>query len=159
VRSTRRIQHKQDRLLVGEQTHWKEQLAISDEEQKKMRYSERWLGFSGSYEFDLTFDALGVRGTRKEKADYTFTPKWEYFDLKKRALHVGWPGLSLSISVLPVPQPEDDDQSPTWVDQDINENGVMAEEFWDALHDAIEERCNAEDAARRLSAEQVKGSA
>jgi hypothetical protein len=43
--------------------------------------------------------------------------------------------------------------------QDIIENEVLPEEFWDALHDAIEERCKAEDAARRLAAAKPAGKA
>lgn len=59
-------------------------------------------GFVGNYEFDLTFDLLGEKVTRRARAEYTFTPEWEYFDLEKQALFTGHYAIQLGLSVLTV---------------------------------------------------------
>jgi hypothetical protein len=45
--------------------------------------------FTGVFEFDLTVEVFGQRVTRKAKAEYEFTPEWEYFDLHKQAPFAG----------------------------------------------------------------------
>lgn len=59
------------------------------EYEQASRYSLQYPAFKGTYEFDLTFQMLGNRVTRKAKAEYTFTPEWEYYDLNKMAPYVG----------------------------------------------------------------------
>jgi len=115
-------------------------------------YSDRWPAFAGNYEFDLVLETLGTRVTRKARAEYTFTPEWEYFDLRKQAPFVGWPGSMIRMFVQSVPD-RDDRDVPSWVRmRDIIENGILPEEFWDALDDALDQRCKAEDAERRIQA-------
>jgi hypothetical protein len=122
---------------------------------ERMVYSNRFPAFEGTLEFDLTIEAFGKRVTRKARAEYTYTPEWEYWDRQKQAPHLGAPGSGLCVSVRTVPDKDGHagDGGPRWEKIDILDIG----ELWDILDDAIEERCKAEDAKRRRAAERKKG--
>ena len=122
-----------------------------DEEQRveRMVYSTRFPAFRGTLDFEFTFELLGKRVTRKARADYTFTPVWEYWDLRKRAPYLGWPGSGLGISVRTVPDKDGTDGGSSWRKIDI----LDVWEIWDILDDAIERRCKVEDAKRRRAAD------
>lgn len=79
---------------------------LEESDTEKIEYSERWPGFVGKHEFEITFEGLDAKATRKAKGEFTYTPEWEYFDLKKRAPYVGNNGLSLRLFVLSEPDPE-----------------------------------------------------
>jgi len=119
-------------------------------------YSNDNPGFEGEYEFDLTVEMLGRRSTRRAKAVYAHTPYWEYFDLKKKALCVvDIASTSLHIEILAIPREfrEDDtiaDGEPYWAMlNDLTLDYVLPELFWEAIYDAIDDRCKSEDAERR----------
>jgi len=65
-----------------------------DEERwhERMVYSTKFPAFEGTLAFDLTVEVLGQRVTRKARAEYSYTPAWEYWDLRKRAPFVGSQG-------------------------------------------------------------------
>jgi hypothetical protein len=118
---------------------------VREQDEERQVYSTRFPAFRGTLEFDLTFELLGKRVTRKARADYSYTPEWEYFDLRKEAPYVGWPGSGLCISVRIVPDKDGTDGGSSWRKIDVLEIW----ELWDVLDDEIEVRCKAEDAKRR----------
>jgi len=125
-----------------------------DDEQRteRMVYSTKFPGFRGTLDFELTVELCGKRVTRKARADYTFTPKWEYWDTRKRAPFVGWPGSGACITVRTLPAKDGTDGASPWRKIDI----LDIWEVWDILDDAIDEQCRAEDAKRRRAAERKR---
>jgi len=128
---------------------------IMPDQDKSAEYSGNNPGFVGEYEFDLTFEMLGRRITRKAKADYEHTPCWEYFDLKRKALFVvDIPTTTFSLEILAMPREfhEDGtvtDEEPYWVRlSDILEENLFPD-LMDALCDAIDDQCWSEDEERR----------
>jgi hypothetical protein len=125
------------------------EVAVSDvyttEERELLDYSRKFPAFTGTYDFNLTFELLGKRFTRQVRVDYKFTPEWEYFDLNKNAPCVGWGMWDFCLLVL-IP-PEDEDDNETWEKVDLFE--AMPLDAWYAIEDEIEERCKAEDDGRR----------
>jgi hypothetical protein len=95
---------------------------------------------------------LGKRVTRRARADYKYTPEWEYIDLRKRALYVGWAQSMPGITVRTLPSKDGTDGGTPWEDVDILAIG----EVWNIV-DAIEEQCRAEDARRKEAAGQRRG--
>jgi hypothetical protein len=138
---------------------------MTPEERAHWRYSHKWPAFKGEVEFDMTFEFLGQRVTRRAKVQYEHTPEWEYFDLKKRAPYVGWQGTSYQLEIQAVPQEYHDDGTmtlgaPQWASMsDLTGDNVLPHEAWDAVIDAIDEQCKAEDAKRRLAAAPPAGEA
>jgi hypothetical protein len=121
-----------------------------DDNAARMAYSTRFPAFRGTLHFDLTVELLGKRVTRKARADYTYTPEWEYWDRRKRGPYVGWPGSGLCITIRTIPSRDmtDDGRTPSWERIEI----LDITEIWDVIDDAIEDRCRAEDAKRRRAA-------
>jgi len=121
-------------------------------------YSRKWPAFKGELEFDMAFDFLGQRITRKAKVVYEHTPEWEYFDLRKHAPYVGSEGTMYHLEILAVPQEYHDGGpmtfgEPHWVEMpDLLCDEVLPHEAWDPVFGAIDEKCKIEDAARRLAA-------
>ena len=130
-------------------------------------YSENHPAFKGAVEFDLTLELFGQRVTRKAQVHYEHTPDWEYWDLHKKALYVGWGATAWDFRLLTVPAeeewdlPPDNDEEddgyespePEWVTiDDITHLGVLTRNIWDAIDEAIEQQCKAEDAKRRKKA-------
>jgi hypothetical protein len=126
---------------------------VREQDKESLAYSTRFPAFRGTLEFDLTVEVFGKRVTRKARADYTHTPDWEYFDLRKQAPYVGWPESGLGISIRTVPDKDGFDGGPSWEKIDILDIG----EIWDVLDEEIELRCKVEDAKRRRAAECKKG--
>jgi hypothetical protein len=128
------------------------------EESELSRYSIRYPGFRGELEFDLTISFLGNAVTRKAKVVFEHTPEWPYFDLNKRAEFKGWHGTCYHVEVAAVPESDHEDGTttfgtPYWVHlEDIAQSDVLPHSTWDALLDAIDEKCKAEDAERRRMA-------
>jgi hypothetical protein len=122
------------------------------QELEKWEHTRKHPAFVGRLEFDISFTILGKRVKRKARAEYEFTPDWPYFDLQKKEPFVGWPGSIMTLHVLTVPHPDDTDaEEPHWVQmEDLAENDILPGEVWDRLRDAIDEKCKAEDAKRRL---------
>jgi hypothetical protein len=123
---------------------------VREQDEQRLTYSTEFPAFRGTLDFDLTVELLGKRVTRKARADYTYTPEWEYWDLRKQAPHVGWQGSSLCISVRTAPA--DGWDSATWEQVDV----LNVMEIWNIIDDEIEERCKAEDAKRRRAAARCK---
>jgi hypothetical protein len=124
--------------------------ATEREEHARFRYSEEHPAFVGRIEFDLTVEAFGKRVTRKARAEYDFTPEWEYWDLHKRAPYVGWAGSGIRVEYLTVPEYDNSLEQSAWREIDIMEIG----EVWNAIEDGIEAQCKIEDAERRQAAAQ-----
>lgn len=132
------------------------------------RYSDRWPGFKGSIEFDLTLELFGERITRLARFNYVHTPEWEYFDLHNGALRQSHEASKYELLLLTVPaedteyegdtagddpEVDGDDDKPEWVSGcGITEIGVLNRNVWEHLRMLIEERCKAEDAERRRAA-------
>lgn len=133
---------------------------LDDDERERWNYSHRYPAFNGIYEFDLTIETLGEKVTRRAQALYQHTPEWEYYDLRKKEPYVGWEGTQLSLKILTVPDRDahyhkDDPlaDGPIWIKLgDLVGDGLMSDEMWDSLYDAIDEQCKAEDAERRRAA-------
>ena len=99
---------------------------------------------------------LGKSVTRKAKLVYEHTPEWPYFDLRKQAEFTGWESSSFHLELAAVPEVCENDGTEAaaeWFEtHEIARNGVLSEEMWDALLDAVDEKCKAEDAKRRRAA-------
>jgi len=116
-------------------------------------HSHKYPAFDGVLEFDLTFELYGHCVTRQARATYTFTPDWEYFDLVKNALYVGWAGSTMDLEVLAIPSDGTGDDEPEWVEvNDLCQLGVFSHAMGDAIDGAIEQQCRVEDAERRNAA-------
>ena len=99
------------------------------------------------------------------RAEYEFTPEWEYYDLNKKTLFTGWGSLSYQMSLLTVadePDPDeevievesipddpDDPKAPAWVSLDLMRDGMLPRQIWNRIFDLIDEKCRAEDSERR----------
>jgi hypothetical protein len=120
------------------------------------REFERNPAFKGQMEFDMSVEFLGHKVTRRARVKYEHTPKWEYFDLTKKALcDDGNNHYSYQLEILAVPQEYHDDGpvtegTPYWITLgDVTASDVLPNEMWDAVLDAIDEKCKTEDAERR----------
>lgn len=128
-------------------------------------YSYKWPAFKGELEFDMSFEFLGQKVTRKAKVTYEHTPEWEYFDVRKRAPHVGSEHTMYHLEIQAVPQEYHDEGpmtlgEPYWVEMpDLLGDDVLPHEVWEPVIDAINEKCKAEDARRRLEAAPPAGTA
>jgi len=120
---------------------------VREEDDERLSYSARFPAFRGTLDFELTVELLGKQVTRKARADYSYTPEWEYFDLRKRAPYVGWPGSGLCITVRTTPADGWGDGN-GWEKVDV----LNVMEIWDIVDDEIERRCKVEDAKRRRAA-------
>jgi hypothetical protein len=129
--------------------------AAEEEEHERSDYSFRFPAFKGELEFDLEIAFLGKSVSRKAKIVYEHTPEWEYYDLRKKALHTGWSGSSYYIEVAAIPEEWDGDGNPVqgtpyWVRlEDFTSDDVIPHEMWDAVAEAVDEKCKVEDAERR----------
>jgi hypothetical protein len=87
----------------------------------------------------------------KARADYKFMPEWPHFDLQKKEPY-GWLGRAVTLHVSTAPDNADAKQ-PRWVRmEDLGEDHILPGEVWDRISDAIDERCEVEDAKRRQAA-------
>jgi hypothetical protein len=128
--------------------------ATRERDHERIAHSTRHPAFRGTLNFDLTVELLGTRVARKARADYSYTPQWEYWDLRKQSPYVGWPGSGLCITIRTVPDKDlTPDGRPSWEKIDI----VDITEVWDILDEAIEAKCRVEDAKRRRAAARGKG--
>jgi hypothetical protein len=94
---------------------------------------------------------------RKARLKYDYTPEWEYFDLKKQPLYVGWAMSTMELSMLTSPEEGlaerngSTDEKPEWVQMgDLGR--MLSMVTWEAIEDLIEERITAEDSERRKAA-------
>ena len=154
-----------------------EQLSMTVEDARRWRHSFQHPGFTGTYEFELVFDLLGHRVVRNARADYKYTPAWEYWDLQDEGLFTGWESWQVGMSLLTVAEPEeeeppedaadevapigaagseelddedpDDPKPPAWVSLDLARDGMLPREVWERLYELIDEKCKAEDLERR----------
>lgn len=121
-------------------------------------YSFRYPDFKGDLPFDLTIGLLGKSVTRKAKVVYEHTPEWPYCDLRKQSEFTGWESTKYHIELQAVSEEHHDDGTmtfgtPCWIEMtDLTEDDVLPHEAWDAVIDAVDEKCKAEDAERRRMA-------
>lgn len=124
------------------------------------RYSQKYPGFTGVFEFELAFELFGQRIVRKARIDYSHTPDWEYYDLHRRELMNGWDMSSFGMEVLVDPSGERQDEAttgkllrrkakPEWVKIDILNVGVLPNTLIDDIYARIDQLARAEDAERR----------
>lgn len=137
----------------------------SPEQEERFRFGFEHPGFEGNVEFDAHFEVLGKTFTRRLRADYRYTPEWEYFDLTKKTLYTGTESSGVGLSVLAVPEPWSDPLTeeeiaageepeevdpPTWLgSEDLVAEGVLPRAVWDALYELIDREARKEDAKRR----------
>jgi hypothetical protein len=133
--------------------------AAEQEERQLLDYSHKFPGFRGELEFDWTVAFLGQSVTRKARVVYQHTRDWEYFDLHKNAPYTGWDSSSYRVEVQAVPVEDWDGEgnpipgTPYWVSlEDITQNDVLPNAFWEAVVEAIDAKCKVEDAERRADA-------
>src|SRR5262245_61529047 len=93
--------------------------AVREQDHEAVEYSSRYPAFEGRLEFDLTIEVLGKRVTRRARADYKYTPDWEYFDLRKRAPYVGWAQSMPGITVRTFPSKDGTGGGPAREEADI----------------------------------------
>ena len=123
--------------------------------------------FEGTLEFDVQFEIMGHKFCRRMRAHYTYTPEWEFCDLKSKALvtksissTVGFDMLTAPSEDFPVmpeeeadadaPEQADADEEPEWVPfEGFAGPGILPREAWDLIDDAIDVQCRAEDLERR----------
>jgi hypothetical protein len=116
--------------------------------------------FAGIHEFEIAIEILGHRFTREAKAEYSYTPEWEYFDLQKRELVDGsMLDLDYTLYMLTVPAEDyplanpKDLEEPEWVPlPGLRKIGALPMEVQDAIEDALDRRCKVEDEKRRRAA-------
>jgi hypothetical protein len=127
------------------------------EQEERVRSDWSWKhpAFRGELPFDLTLTFLGQNVTRKAKLIYEHTPEWPYYDQLKQEEYTGWEGTKYHIELAAVPQEYHDDGTmtegePEWFHaEDITHDGVLPDKVWNAVLDAVDEKCKAEDAERR----------
>ena len=128
---------------------------MSDE--AALRWFEKNPAFTGTLDLSITITVLDKATVRKARFEYEYTPEWEYFDLKKQSLYVGWAFSSMRLLMLTAPEnglAERDgstDEKPEWV-QIGDLSRMLSLDAWEAMEDLMEERVTAEDAARRKAA-------
>jgi hypothetical protein len=83
---------------------------FSIEDAHRWRHSKEHPGFIGELEFDIEFNLLGHHVKRLVRAEYEFTPEWEYYDLNKKVLFTGWGSLTYQMSLLTVADEPDPDE-------------------------------------------------
>src|SRR5262249_16170302 len=125
------------------------------EENALSEYSFKYPAFKGELPFDLTFGFLGKSVTRKAKVVYEHTPEWPYYDLRKQAEFTGWESSHYHVELAAVPEVYESDDTvtegePEWFEmEEFVREGVVPREIWDAVIDAVDEKCKVEDAERR----------
>jgi hypothetical protein len=130
---------------------------LEEDELERWRHSKQFPAFTGRYPLEITLELCGERVTRQVRVEYTYTPEWPYFDTRKQAPYVGWPGTIMSLHALTVPEEHDGEAGPEWLEvSDILQAGVLPSEIVDGLSDAIEDQCRKEDAERRRAAAEGK---
>ena len=141
-------------LLEDATEHGKGMESVLEEgELERWRHSKQFPAFTGRYPLEITLELCGERVTRQVRAEYTCTPEWPYFDTRKQAPYMGWPGTIMSLHALTVPEEHDGEAEPEWLEiSDILQAGVLPSEIVDGLSDAIEDQCQKEDAERRRAA-------
>lgn len=124
----------------------------------RYEHSQEWPGFVGKLLFPLSMNMMGRGFTRQARAQYSYTPEWEYYDLKLQRPHVGWAGSRIGLAVRAA---RADDHAGlragkkkrrergAWIDIDLVGRGVLPESVWDLIFAAIEDRCLLEDKLRR----------
>lgn len=149
-----------DKVITDEELA--EQLSMTVEDARRWRHSFQHPGFTGTYEFELVFDLLGHRVVRQARADYKYTPAWEYWDLQDEGLFTGWESWQVGMSLLTVAQQEeeelpdaasevarigadgseelddedpDDPKPPAWVSLDLARDGMLPRDVWERLCD------------------------
>src|SRR4029450_3304268 len=125
--------------------------AAEQEERQLLDSSHKFPGFRGKLKFDLTVAFLGQSVTRKARVVYSHTPEWEYFDLHKNEPYTGWGGSSYRGEGRAGPGGDWDGEgkpipgTPYWASlEDITENDVLPNDFWEAVIDAIDAKCKVE---------------
>ena len=119
--------------------------------------------FQGEREFDLTFELLGQRFTRRARIVYGFTPgDWRYFDPRTGKTRKGVESAVYHIDVRLVPEEWHDDGTaegvitqgePYWLTfGDFIRDDMLPNDVLSAIMNEIEEKCRAEDAERRRAA-------
>ncbi|CCB63749.1 hypothetical protein [Hyphomicrobium sp. MC1] len=127
---------------------------------ERMLHTNDHPAFKGELELDLTISLVGKSVTRKMKVEYSFTPSWEYFDLHKGSLYVGWESSVLKLSVQGLPEGTVEKtadgkmittrSAPVWYSGELLfEDGVLTREMDDAIYAAVEQHCQEEDRRRR----------
>ena len=141
-----------------------EMIRKTEEEKRALNdYSWKYPSFKGELYVDLTIAILGKSVTRKAKVVYEHTPEWPYFDLRMQAEFTGWESTRYHIELQAMPEEHHDDGTvtlgtPHWVEMtDLISDDVLPDEIWDAVLEAIDEKCKAEDAERRRAAASGKG--
>lgn len=128
---------------------------------ERWNHSHEHPAFSGQLELDLDLSILGLTVTRKLRVTYTHTPDWEYFDLHRNSLFIGWPSGTMSFELKAFTEDDQLEHSdggkrrrsgltPVWLKADLFlEEGVFSREMNDAIDNAVEARCQEEDRQRR----------
>lgn len=147
------------------------QMSMTVEDARRWRHSFQHPGFTGSVEFELVFELLGERVVRQARADYKYTPPWEYWDLTDECLFEGWEGWQVAMSLLTVAEPEeegpeeseqlegqeldDDDpedpKPPAWIPLDLARDGMLPRSVWERIYELIDVECKKVDLERRRS--------
>jgi hypothetical protein len=119
--------------------------------------------FRGELEFDLSFDLLGQRFTRLAKVIYAYTPgDWRFFDPKIGKTRKGVESAVYHVDVRLVHEVWEDDGTgegivkegePYWFTfGDFIRDDMLPTDVLNAIIDAVDEKCRAEDAERRRAA-------
>ena len=146
-------------------------LSMDVEDARRWRHSSQHPGFTGTLEFELVLELLGERIIRQARADYKYTPEWEYWDLTDQCLFKGWEGWQVGMSLLTVAEPDeegeqtaeeavepaeemdDDDpedpRPPAWVPLDLARDGMLPRAVWERIYEMIDAECKTIDIERR----------
>jgi hypothetical protein len=115
--------------------------------------------FVGALEFRMTFGFLGGRYDKNCRVLYEFTPEWDYYDGKSGEIRPGVECLSYHLEIEAVPEVRQRKDltwqlgKPYWKRfDDFIADDVFSHDMQDAIVDAIDEKCRAEDAERRKAA-------
>jgi hypothetical protein len=125
----------------------------------RLRHSEQFPAFNGIIEFDLTIGPMNFEVKRRARLVWESTPEWQYFDLHKMSVTKGWPGQGYHMEILALPdgsgwEPDADGKyirvdQPYWTRVNLFDDGILPQEFYDAISDQIDEDCRRQDGERR----------
>ena len=116
--------------------------------------------FKGELEFDLAMEFLGRRDVKKCRIVYAFTPgEWPFYDLKTKSVRKEIEAAMYHVEVQAVPElrPKADGTwklgKPYWLHfEDFCRDDILTHDMQDDIMNAVEARCEAEDAERRKAA-------
>lgn len=137
--------------------------AESDSVSAGFRYANEHPAFTGIIEFEMAFEALGMKFKRQARLEFTCTPFWEHFDTHQQKVVDGFLSIGHKVLLLVESLPKEirivngelSQDELTWQPAGALDE-ALPEELVNTLDDLIEAKCEIEDKRRRRLARQGK---